>query len=75
MFPNTIPSSTAIENPSSGDISSCSGILPGRGSTSRAIFIDVVASHDDAGVVYLSHDVILIVIMSVVNLIELYDVA
>ena len=49
--PETHPSSAAIKNPNSGDISSCSGNLPGLGISSRAIFIDVATSHDAPGVV------------------------
>ena len=45
------PSSAAIQNPDLGDRRLCSGTLLGRGSAPGAIFIDVAASYDDAGVV------------------------
>ena len=44
IFPETRPSSAAIENPNLGDISLCSGTLPGRGSAPGAIFINAAAS-------------------------------
>ena len=51
FFSEMQQSSTAIQNPNSGDISSYSGTLSGQGSTSGAIFIDVAASRDEEGVV------------------------
>ena len=51
IFPNTIQSSAAIADKFRGLDYSCSGTLPGRGSTSGAIFIDIAASRDEGGVV------------------------
>ena len=58
ISPEKFQSSAAIQNPNSGDRSLCFGTLPGRGIApgaisidATAIFIAVVASHDEEGVV------------------------
>ena len=58
ISPEEFQTSTAIQNPNSGDRSLCFGTLPGRGIAPGAISIDatasiivVTASHDEEGVV------------------------
>ena len=51
IFPNTIQSSASIADKFRGFRTSCSGTLPGRGSTVGAISINTSASRDEEGVV------------------------
>ena len=50
IFLETEQSSAAIADKFRGSDCSCSGTLPGRGSTSGAIFIAIAASRDEEGV-------------------------